>query len=197
MFSSVSGTNIIPIIEFEDASLSTALQYLARDAQINYVIDPWIGYGEDGIVTSVTIKWQNITAGDAFSNLCKMYDLEALKDPASGVTFIQIPNYRAKFLDAALFDLDTNVIPVIQFDHTPFTQALKQMAQKAKIDYVLDARIRFDVPDEYGRIRAEPRLYLEWRNLTATQAFIALCEKFGLNVIKYPESGVYRVEVRD
>ena len=164
---------------------------------MNYIMDPWIGYEKNGIAGTVTLKWQKITAENAFSNLCKIYNIEAFKDPASGVTFIQAPNYRTKFLSVALFGRDTNVIPVIQFHDTPFTQALKEMAGNAKIDYVLDARIRFNVPDDNGKTLIEPRLSLHWHNLTATQAFIAICEQLGLDVTKYPESGVYRVQLPD
>jgi hypothetical protein len=140
---------------------------------------------------------KRFTAGDAFSNLCKTYGIVVFKDPASSVFFIQAKNYPQRFLNAALFGRDTNVIPVIQFNDIPFTQALKEMGQKAKIDYILDARIRFDTQNVYGGMSAEPRLSLRWQNLTATQAFIAICEHFGLNVVKYPISGIIRVEPAD
>jgi hypothetical protein len=48
-FPHISGTNIIPLIEFVDVPLTVALENLARAAGMNYLLDPWIEYDKDGL----------------------------------------------------------------------------------------------------------------------------------------------------
>jgi hypothetical protein len=43
----------------------------------------------------------------------------------------------------------------------------------------------------------EPQISFRWENITASQAFAAICENYDLDVIKYPESGIIRVEPAD
>src|SRR5215510_14704436 len=37
---------IIPLIQFQDVPLTTAIDNLARQAGINYILDPKVGYGQ-------------------------------------------------------------------------------------------------------------------------------------------------------
>jgi hypothetical protein len=43
----------------------------------------------------------------------------------------------------------------------------------------------------------QPQINARWEKITATQAFFAICENYDLNVIKYPDSGIIRVEPAD
>ena len=51
VFAAVSATNTavvssIPLIQFSDVPITTAIENLARQAAINYMLDPKIGYGQ-------------------------------------------------------------------------------------------------------------------------------------------------------
>src|SRR5688572_10673637 len=53
----------IPLIQFQDVPLTTAIDNLARQAQINYIMDPKVGYGqpdERGQIKAqpnISIRW--------------------------------------------------------------------------------------------------------------------------------------------
>src|SRR5580692_284947 len=63
------GTNLIPLIQFQDVPLMIALENLARQGHINYVLDPYLygemdDYGNTREEPIVTLRRKNITAED-------------------------------------------------------------------------------------------------------------------------------------
>src|ERR1017187_10417037 len=64
---------ISPLIVMDDVPLTDAIRNLARQAGLNYQLDPKIVYGQigaDGKLTvqpSVSIRWENITAEQALN----------------------------------------------------------------------------------------------------------------------------------
>ncbi|HOX58378.1 MAG TPA: hypothetical protein P5205_15050 [Candidatus Paceibacterota bacterium] len=86
----------IPLITIEDVPLTDAIRNLARQAEINYVLDPKIGFGQvgpDGKVTpqpSVTIRWENVTAEQALNALLNNYTLQLVDDPKSKIARVTV-----------------------------------------------------------------------------------------------------------
>ena len=82
---------IIPLIVMDDVPLTDAIRNLARQAGLNYQLDPKIGYGQigtDGKLTpqpSVTIRWEKITAEQALLALLNNYSLQLVDDPKSKI----------------------------------------------------------------------------------------------------------------
>ncbi len=76
----------IPLIQFQDVPITTAIENLARQAGINYLLDPKIGYGQpdqSGQVKpepTLSIRWENITAGQALMALLDNYGLQLVED---------------------------------------------------------------------------------------------------------------------
>lgn len=76
----------IPLIEFQDVPLTVAIENLARQAGINYLLDPKIGYGQpdaNGQVKpdpTLSIRWENVTAEQALLALLNNYDLQLVQD---------------------------------------------------------------------------------------------------------------------
>jgi type II secretory pathway component GspD/PulD (secretin) len=76
----------IPLIQFQDVPITTAIENLARQAGINYLLDPKIGYGQpdaNGQVKpepTLSIRWENITAGQALVALLDNYGLQLIED---------------------------------------------------------------------------------------------------------------------
>ena len=72
----------IPLIQFQDVPLTTAIENLARQANINYLLDPKISYGQpeaNGQVKAeptLSIRWENITAEHALIALLDNYGLQ-------------------------------------------------------------------------------------------------------------------------
>ena len=91
-----SGTNsdIIPLIQFVDVPLTAAIENLARQASLNYILDPKINFGQPGAdgrvvnAPSITIRWENLTAQQALNAILKTYDLQVVEDANSKITRI-------------------------------------------------------------------------------------------------------------
>jgi type II secretory pathway component GspD/PulD (secretin) len=89
-------TAAIPLIEFQDVPLTVAIENLARQAGINYLLDPKIGYGQpdaNGQVKAeptLSIRWENVTAEQALLALLNNYDLQLSLDPRTKIGRISI-----------------------------------------------------------------------------------------------------------
>ena len=86
----------IPLIQFQDVPITTAIENLARQAGINYLLDPKIGYGQpdqNGQVKAeptLSIRWENITAEHALMALLDNYGLQLVEDPKTEIARITI-----------------------------------------------------------------------------------------------------------
>jgi type II secretory pathway component GspD/PulD (secretin) len=103
-------TASIPLIQFQDVPLTTAIENLARQANINYLLDPKIAYGQPDatgqvkVEPNLSIRWENITAENALIALLDNYDLQLVEDVRTKI-------YRVTAKDpAALPPLSTRVI---------------------------------------------------------------------------------------
>ncbi len=132
-----SGT-IIPLIVMDDVPLTDAIRNLARQAEINYMLDPSIGYGQvgaDGKVTpqpSVSIRWENITAGQALTALLNNYSLQLVEDPKSKIARITVKDPAAP---------DPLVTKIIQLKWAPPSNVL------ASVQAILDPKRSKVIPD--------------------------------------------------
>jgi type IV pilus assembly protein PilQ len=94
----------------DDVPLTDAIRNLARQAGLNYMLDPKIGYGQigaDGKPTpqpSVSLRWESITAEQALVALLNNYTLQLVEDPKSKIARITIKD------PAALPQLSTRII---------------------------------------------------------------------------------------
>lgn len=86
----------IPLIQFADASLTTAIENLARRAGINYMLDPKIGYGladANGVVKqepTLSVRWENISAEKAMLAMLDNYGLQLIRNRDTGIDRITI-----------------------------------------------------------------------------------------------------------
>ncbi|HEY1719111.1 MAG TPA: secretin N-terminal domain-containing protein, partial [Verrucomicrobiae bacterium] len=97
---STNGTSMeaanIPLISFQDVPITTAIENLTRQAGINYLLDPKVGYGQpdaNGQIKpepTLSIRWENITAEHALVALLDNYGLQLVKDPKTGIARISV-----------------------------------------------------------------------------------------------------------
>jgi type II secretory pathway component GspD/PulD (secretin) len=89
---------VIPLIVMDDVPLTDAIRNLARQAGINYMIDPKVGFGQvapdgkPGAQPNVSIRWENITAEQALAALLNNYTLEMVEDPKSKIARVTTKN---------------------------------------------------------------------------------------------------------
>ena len=199
------GTNpVIPVIEMHDAPMSTVIESLARAGNINFIFDArltdWWGMPDaKGDLTHepvLTLRWQHLTAKEALLQVLGEHHLVLAEDALTTIARITYTNQSVNPGDAALLKGDTNLVPWIQFQDVPITLALENLARQAGIGYVLDPKIGYGMPDKHGQIKAEPSLSLRWEHVTATQAFVAICENYDLVVRRDPTSGIALIRAK-
>jgi type II secretory pathway component GspD/PulD (secretin) len=81
----------IPLIQFSDVPITTAIEHLCRQAGINYMLDPKIGFGQPDqngqpkAEPQLSIRWENITAESALLALLDNYGLQLVVDKKTGI----------------------------------------------------------------------------------------------------------------
>jgi type II secretory pathway component GspD/PulD (secretin) len=105
-----AGPATIPLIQFQDVPLTTAIDNLARQASINYILDPKVGYGqpdERGQIRgqpNISIRWENLTAEQALNALITTYGLQLVQDPKTKIARVTVKD------PAAAEPLQTRVV---------------------------------------------------------------------------------------
>jgi type II secretory pathway component GspD/PulD (secretin) len=116
---------VIPLIVMDDVPLTDAIKNLARQAGLNYMLDPKIGFGQpgpDGKVTpqpSVSIRWENITAEQALNALLNNYSLQLVEDPKTKIARVTIkdpaaPDPLVTHIIQLAYAAPTNIVPAVQ-----------------------------------------------------------------------------------
>lgn len=97
-----AGTNtnpaavVVPTIMMTEAPLTQAIDLLAREAKINYIIDPKVSFGPPGPkgepapAPIITFRWENVTAQQALTTLLTTYSLQLVEDPKTTIARITI-----------------------------------------------------------------------------------------------------------
>lgn len=88
------------------------------------------------------------------------------------------------------------VIPTIVMDEVPLTDAIKNLARQADLNYILDPKVSFGPPAADGKPTI-PNISIRWENVTAEQALDALLTTYGLQLIEDPKTHIARITVRD
>lgn len=182
----------IPLIQFSDVPITTAIENLARQADINYMLDPKIGYGqpdENGKIKPepyLNIRWENVGARQAMLAILDNYDLQLIDDSRTGIPRITLKRLVKPPVDkASIWPASTNdvVIPLIQFSDVPLTVAITNLARQADIIFSLDPKIGYGTRDKDGRGKMEPVLSIRWESISARDALLALLGNYGLQLV--------------
>lgn len=88
-------------------------------------------------------------------------------------------------------------LPLIQFSDVPITTAIEHLARQAGINYMMDPKIGYGLPDQNGQIKPEPQLSIRWENITAENALKALLDNYGLQLVVDKKTGIDRVTIKD
>jgi type II secretory pathway component GspD/PulD (secretin) len=130
----------IPLIQFSDVPLTTAIENLARQAGINYMLDPKIGYGQpdaNGQVKAeptLSIRWENITPENALLALLDNYNLQLTRDRDTGIARISMKD------PAALPPLITRVVQLQYSSVSNMTDAVRSTLTDKRSKVIADSR---------------------------------------------------------
>src|SRR5215471_16234582 len=91
------------------------------------------------------------------------------------------------------------IIPIIVMDEAKLTDAIRNLARMAGLNYMLDPQIGFGQPDPAhpGQILPEPTVSIRWENITAEQALAALLNNYNLQIVEDPRSKIARISKKD
>ena len=82
-------------------------------------------------------------------------------------------------------------------DEVPLTDAIKNLARQASLNYMLDPKVNYNTPDDKGNVRTQPIVSLRWENITADQALTAVLNNYNLTIIDDPRTHISRITVKD
>ncbi len=88
--------DVVPLIVIDEAPLIEAVKTLARQANINFILDPRLTNPEPGpdgkapVPPNVTIRFENVSAEDALVSVLETYSLTMVRDPKTKVARITI-----------------------------------------------------------------------------------------------------------
>jgi len=91
---------------------------------------------------------------------------------------------------------DGVVIPTIVMDEVPLTDAIKNLARQAGINYILDPKVVFGPTGADGR-QIVPNISIRWEKVTAEQALTTLLTTYSLQLVEDPKTKIARITVRD
>lgn len=203
----------IPMIKMSDVPITTVIETLARQAEINYLLDPKLfnlpndASGKVVREPQLTFTWTNVTAQAALDRVLKENGLVMVPDAFTTVTLITGTNHVAKIVDARLL-ASTNaaapatngVVPQIRFSDVPLDVALKNLIEHENFKVVLDPKLSDYVDPNDPTIQKfhnAPLVSLRWENLTPKQAIVALCVAYNLVIVKDAATGVVRIQPGD
>jgi type II secretory pathway component GspD/PulD (secretin) len=90
-----------------------------------------------------------------------------------------------------------SVIPLIVMDDVPLSDAIKNLARQAGLNYMLDPKIAFGQIGPDGKPIPQPSVSIRWENITAEQALNALLNNNNLQLVEDPKTHIARVTVKD
>jgi type II secretory pathway component GspD/PulD (secretin) len=91
----------------------------------------------------------------------------------------------------------TAVIPLIVMDDVPLTDAIKNLARQANLNYMLDPKISYGQVGPDGKLAPQPTVAIRWENITAAQALNALLNNYGLQLVPDAKTKIARVTTQD
>jgi hypothetical protein len=199
----VEPNDVIPLIQFNEVPLTTALENLARQEGVNYMLDchlglMWFGSGPGHRAEPLlNIRLENVTAWNTLNRILNLYNLVLFDNPITHIWQVRDADEPAYHLDASLLGLDTthpptntnSIIAVIEFTQVPLHYALENLIRQSSLPIVLDPQFK-DSRTDLSRIS----LSLRWENLTAKQAIVALCQNYDLDIVKDVATGGLRIE---
>ena len=89
------------------------------------------------------------------------------------------------------------VIPLILMDDVPLTDAIRNLARQAELNYMLDPKIGYGQPGPDGKTTPQPMVALRWEKVTARQALRALLVNYSLQLSEDPATKIARITVKD
>jgi len=146
-----------------------------------------------------TVSSASTPAAEAAANNSKLVAANDAQAATNAPAATPAENTPATSTPAVNTTMSTNapIIPLIVMDDVPLTDAIKNLARQAGLNYMLDPKIGYGQPGPDGRPTPQPSVSIRWENVTAEQALNALLNNYSLQLVEDPKTKIARVTVRD
>jgi type II secretory pathway component GspD/PulD (secretin) len=137
---SAGTSGVIPLIVMDDVPLTDVIKNLARQANLNYMLDPKINYGQraaDGTVVPqpmVSLRWENLTPDQALGAVLNNYNLQIVDDPKTKIARITVKD------PAAPDPLVSDIIQLKYADPTNIVMSVQTALTDKRSKVVSDGR---------------------------------------------------------
>jgi hypothetical protein len=178
----------LPVIIVDNVPLVDAIQNLARQANLNYILDPRVA----AMKTTVSGRWTNSSAQSALNGLLQKHELTNVTSASTSVSRIAprsgvvtaVPTDQAKATTNA-------TIARLVIDDVPLPEVIDSLVAAAKLNVIIDPKAKatpaFTRPE---------RVSFRWEGITARQALMALLDNYDLVLVEVPSSRPARVTVK-
>ena len=183
-------TNIIPVIKMDEVPLLDAIRNLARQANINIIIDPHLLSSRSLSQSSVSTNFTNVTAEQALTAILKNDKLTMVPNLATTIARVVSIEHPAKPVPHSEVGKDTPVIPVIIMDDVFLFDAINNLARQAELRVVIDQKkLDIDTDNATRRITISVR----WEKLSARQALAAILDNYELKMVQDPANSSIKI----
>lgn len=131
------------------------------------------------VLAEITIVPPEPQTGPSSADLVLRYRCSVLTPPPPART------------NAEIVEPGPELVPLIVMDEVPITEAIRNLARFAKINYVLDPSLPFQPGGP------QPTISVRWENITAEQALLAVLSSYDLQMVENPRSGILRIVPQD
>jgi hypothetical protein len=183
--------SVIPLIVMEDVPLSEAIKNLARQGDVNCILDPQVAptVGPDGRWVPQPLingRWANVTAKEALIRIMQGRGIYVIEDTNTTIARITRSKRPPRQSGIDLLAGDTKVIPLIVMDDLPLQDAIKNLARDAGLKVQIDP----DLSATSGKhsIRREV-VSVRWENVSARQALAAVLNNYDLVAVRSGVAG--------
>ena len=200
---------IIPLIQFADVPITTAIENLLRQESVLYMIDPKLtelGYSSRSYADYVpepllNIRLENVTAWNTINRILNIRNLVLLDNPITHIARLTRSGTPLPVVDASLVEMDTNNLArptnsppvVIQFSDTPLDVILENLIHQSSLHIKLNSRIKEPIDPRKGWFKQMPILSMRLEDVSPKQVILALCQNYGLVITKDFKTGVIQI----
>ena len=186
----------VPLMVINNVPLSDAIRNLARQSNLNYLLDPHVpgsSFGPGRLVPEalVTARWTNVTGRAALSGLLKEHGLTMVTNPVTTVTRIGPAELGMKPVPTSQVGTDTNaVVPLLVMDSVSLTDAMGKLARAARLNVLFDPKVSAPAFNGQGTVS------FRWERITVRQALAALLDNYGLVMSEDPATSIARINLK-
>jgi hypothetical protein len=179
-------SDVIPLISMKEVPLWDAVRNLARQAKINYILDPRLPAYSIRQPT-ITARLTNLTAVDALNRVLSIHNLTMVSNPVTSIARISPSGRPAKPVSADRMNGHTNaIIPLIVMDTVPLPDAIRNLAKEMRLAVSFDRNLRVPSSTPDGCAISECKISVRWTDVTARQALMALLDDYDLVMVEDP-----------